>query len=167
MKSKMNERQTTLPLTELTAVSTVDGRYRGLTAELAPFVSEYNLIRARLEIEAKYLVALSKVGLVRPISSGEVKTITSYGPELSLQGAEKVKAIEDKLQHDVKAMETAFRSEVKGTSLEDVTEMIHFGITSEDINNLAYRLMLARATQTVMIPTLNEITDVLVDFSKL
>lgn len=162
----MNERQQVLPLTELTAISTPDGRYRHLTAELAPFVSEYNLIRTRLEIEAKYLVALSKVGLVRPLSSAEVKAITSFGPTLSLKGAEKVKEIEDKLQHDVKAMETAFRNEVKGTSLEDVTEMIHFGITSEDVNNLAYRLMLERATQAIMIPALDDVTDFLVDFAE-
>ncbi len=166
MKSKMSERQTNLPLTELTAISTIDGRYRGITAELAPFVAEYNLIRVRLEIEAKYLVALSKVGLVRPLSPAEVKTITSFGPELTLEDAEKVKEIEDKLQHDVKAMEKAFRDEVKGTSLEDVTEMIHFGLTSEDVNNLAYRSMLKRATQAIMVPSLDNITDFLVDFAQ-
>ncbi|MFZ1548904.1 MAG: lyase family protein, partial [Microgenomates group bacterium] len=82
---------------------------------------------------------------------------------MSTKDAQRVKEIEDETRHDVKAMERVFREKVAGTSLEDITEMIHFGLTSEDVNNLSYRLMLDRANKQVMQPTLNKIADTLAD----
>ena len=148
-----------LPLNELTAITTVDGRYRRRTAELAPFVSEYALIKTRVEIESKYLIALSDAGVVRPLLPEEKEKLSSFGENLSVSDAEKVKGIEDKTNHDVKAMERTFRSMLEGTSLEDLIESIHMGLTSEDVNNLAYRLMLKRATKNVFIPILNLVVD--------
>ena len=148
-----------LELTELTAISPLDGRYRERVAELAPYVSEYNLIRTRIEIEAKYLIALSDVGLVRKLTKSERLKLESFADKISLKEAEKVKEIEEETRHDVKAMERVFRALLAGTSLSDVVEMIHFGLTSEDVNNLAYRLMLTRATQEVSIPTLDGFID--------
>lgn len=162
-RSMTERNKTKLSLTELTAVTPLDGRYRNRTVELAPYVSESNLIRTRVEIEAKYLLALSGVGIIRRLTPGERERLNSFGQTLTTEAVQRVKQVEDKTRHDVKAMETIFRDMVQGTSLEDLTKMIHFGLTSEDINNLAYRLMLQRATNEVMIPLLDSFIDNLVE----
>lgn len=151
-----------LPLTELTAITTLDGRYRRDVVELAPYVSEFNIIRTRVEVEAKYLAALSDIGVIRLIKIAERKKLNSFGGEISLEDAEKIKKIEEETDHDVKAMEKAFRTMLKGTSLEDLTESVHIGLTSEDINNLTYRLILKRASDNIIIPALDTLTDELV-----
>lgn len=157
-----NRRPQLLPLTELTAITPIDGRYGDRTQELRPFVSEFALIQTRIEVEAKYLIALSNAGVVRKLTKGEKKRLNSFGTDLSLDDAGKIKKIEEETRHDVKAMERAFRSMLSGTSLEDVTEMVHFGLTSEDVNNISYRLMLKRATENIIIPTLDKFTNELV-----
>ncbi len=150
-------------LTPLSAISPIDGRYREKVKELAPYFSEAGLIRTRVEVEARYLVALSDIGVVRPLTTKERKKLESFGPQMRTKDVQRVKEIEDETKHDVKAMERVFRESVAGTSLEDITEMIHFGLTSEDVNNLSYRLMLDRANKGVMQPMLNKITDILAD----
>lgn len=162
MKRKMLKE---LELTPLTAITTIDGRYRERVWELASVVSEFGLIKTRFKIEAKYLIALSDIGVVRRLNSQERKKLDSLGQEISLEDALKVKTIEEETRHDVKAVERAFRHFLKRTSLEDLTEFIHLGLTSEDINNLAYRLMLKGATQEVLIPNLEIIVDDLVDWA--
>lgn len=157
------ERQRSLPLIELTAISILDGRNRQDVVELAPYVSEYNLIRTRIEVEAAYLMALSDIGVVRPLTPRERKKFTSFGAKLSLADARRIKKIEDETQHDVTAMTRAFRTMLAGTSLENLVEKVHIGLTSEDVNNLAYRLILKRATHDVLIPTLNRVIDNLAD----
>lgn len=157
------ERQKPLPLTELTAISILDGRNRQDVVELPPYVSEFNIIRARIEVEAAYLMALSDIEVVRPLTLKERRRLASFGPNLSLAEAKKIKKIEDETQHDVTAMTRAFRTMFKGTSLEDVVEMVHFGLTSEDVNNLAYRLILKRATDDVLLPALDQVVDKLID----
>ncbi|KKR87707.1 MAG: Adenylosuccinate lyase [Candidatus Curtissbacteria bacterium GW2011_GWA1_41_11] len=152
-----------LPLTELTAVTTLDGRYREKTAELATFVSEFSLIRTRFEIEARYLLALSDARLIRKLTGTEKERLESFSTEIGLKEARSVKRIEKRIRHDVKSTERSFRDLVIGTSLEDLTEIIHFGLTSEDVNNLAYRLMLERATSEICIPVLDSLVDDLVD----
>lgn len=152
-----------LELTELTAISPLDGRYRERVAELVPYVSEFNLIRTRIEIEAKYLIALSDVGLVRKLTKSERSRLESFGNQVDLKEARIVKKIEEETHHDVKAMERTFRSLLSGTSLADIIEMVHFGLTSEDVNNLAYRLMLRRATEEVCIPTLDGLINGLIE----
>lgn len=146
-------------LTPLTAISPLDGRYRDKVEDLAPFASEMALIKTRVEVEAKYLVGLSEAGLVRPLSDGEREALVTLGPSMTVGQAQRVKEIEQTTRHDVKAMERAFREFVGGTSLEDVTEMIHFGLTSEDVNNLSYRLMLDRARREICVPALDGVVD--------
>ena len=155
-----------LELTTLTAITQLDGRYRDRVKELTPYVSEYGLIKTRFEIEAKYLISLSEVGIVRHLAAKERKTLDTFGENLTLADAQKVKQIESETRHDVKAVERAFRILVKGTSLGDITEMIHLGLTSEDINNLAYRLMLMRATRKVCIPIIDSLIDQLLALAK-
>jgi len=146
-------------LTPLTAISPIDGRYREKVEDLAPYASEMALIKTRVEVEARYLVALSEVGLARPLTDQERETLINLGPNMTLPRAQRVKEIEATTRHDVKAMERAFREFVVGTSLEDVTEMIHFGLTSEDVNNLSYRLMLDRARKEICVPSLDQVVD--------
>lgn len=146
-------------LTELTAISPLDGRYREKVEGLVPYASEAALIKTRIEIEARYLVALSEVGIVRSLTDDERSQLMNLGPNMSMPQIERVKEIEATTRHDVKAMERAFREFVAGTSLEDVTEMIHFGLTSEDVNNLSYRLMLDRARKDIVVPALDEVVD--------
>lgn len=164
MKNKVAERkiQDALPLTELTAISPVDGRYRKKVEVLAPYVSEYGLIKNRLEIEAKFLITLSDVGAARQLTSQERRMLTNLSSTISLSDADEVKKIEQETRHDVKAMERVMRGMFSGTSLEDLTEKIHFGLTSEDINNIAYRLILKRSTKNVVLP---EIENVILEIS--
>lgn len=157
---------TILPYHPLTAITPLDGRYHDKTQLLAPYVSEYSLIQTRIEIEAQYLIALSKARLIRALSKSEETKLKSLGKTLTLQQAEEVKKLEQQTRHDVKAMERIFRSLLRGTSLADVIEMIHIGLTSEDINNTSYRLMLKRATEQVIIPALQSVLDKLCEFAK-
>lgn len=150
-------------LMPLSAISPIDGRYREKVKELAPYFSEAGLIRTRIEIEARYLIALSDIGVVRPLTVTERIKLGALGPTLSTKDVQRVKEIEDETRHDVKAMERVFREKVAGTSMEDLTEMIHFGLTSEDVNNLSYRLMLDRANRGVMQPVLNQIANEFAD----
>ena len=152
-----------LPLNQLTAISPLDGRYRDKVAELAGYVSEYALIYTRFEIEAKYLVALSDIKVIRKLTASQRTKLNLLGSKITLADAVMVKKIEEETRHDVKALERAFRQMVKGTSLADITEMIHFGLTSEDVNNLAYRLMLRRATDNVCVLILDELIDQLTE----
>lgn len=164
----MQERQTQpkLPLTELTAITTLDGRYRKDVAELAPYVSEFNLIRTRVEVEARYLVALSDIGVIRTITEAERDRLNSFGGNISLEDAEKIKKIEDTTDHDVTAMTSAFKTMLAGTSLEDLTEKVHIGLTSEDVNNLSYRLMFKRTSEDIIIPALDSIIDTFVEHAE-
>ncbi|RJQ38479.1 adenylosuccinate lyase [Candidatus Microgenomates bacterium] len=150
----------TLPFNTLTAITPLDGRYRDKIEELANQTSEFSLIKTRIEVEAKYLIALSKTGICRKMLDDEEKLLNGLINNLSIDDAQKVKDLEKETRHDVKAMERTFRSKLEGTSLEDLIEMIHFGITSEDINNLALRLIITRASNQIC---LKEIKNLLND----
>ena len=147
------------PLNELTAISTVDGRYRPRTVDLAEEVSEYSLIKTRMEVESMYLIALSDAGIVRPLTNRERTRLTNLGPNLSMKQAQRVKTIENETRHDVKAMERTMRELFGGTSLEDITEMVHLALTSEDVNNLSYRLMITRGRDRVVVPAIERVVD--------
>ncbi len=151
----------------LTAVSAIDGRYYKKTKELSPYCSEMALIKTRTEVEAKYLIALSETGVIRLLTDKERDFLSNYGPNMSLYQVQKVKQIEDTTRHDVKAMERNLRESIQDNSLNKLTEAIHFGLTSEDINNLSYRLMLDRARKDVFVPVLDELTDSLIEKAEL
>lgn len=151
--------------TELDALSPLDGRYRNKVEELASFESEAALIRTRAEVEAKYLVALSEEGIVRPLSGQERVYLLTFGQNLTTHQILRIKEIETTTRHDVKAVERGLREILSDTSLADLIEYIHLALTSEDINNLAYRLMAQRAKDEVCIPTIDTLTDKLVDLA--
>lgn len=151
-------------LTQLTAVSSIDGRYRDAAAELAEYFSEYALIRARVLVECEYLVALSEtphVG-IRSLTEAEKKTLKKVA-DISLEDAQIVKKIEKEgyngvpaTNHDVKAVEYFLKQKLAKTSLVDVSEWVHFATTSEDTDNIAYALLLRGALEDVLIPALKE-----------
>lgn len=157
-----------MPLEPLTAVSAIDGRYRSIGAELGEQFSEYGLIRARLLVECEYLIALSEVNVGMRVLSAEEKVLLQQLPLISTEDAQIIKSIEKEgydgipaTNHDVKAIEYFIKKKLAGTSLKDISEWTHFGLTSEDVNSIAYGVMLRSALQMVVVPALNEITTAL------
>lgn len=148
-------------LTPLTAISPLDGRYRDKVEELVPFTSEYGLIKTRVEVEGKYLLALSEQVFGNKFTDEQRETLENLGSEMTMEQVERVKEIEETTRHDVKAVERWIRESLEGTGLEGWTELVHFGLTSEDINNLSYRLMLDRARKQVIIPVLDQVVNAL------
>lgn len=143
------------------AVTPLDGRYRNKISELEEFVSEFALIKARLKIEVKYLFALSKIGLVK-LSKTEQNRLLLTIKNFNLKEAEKIKKIEETTKHDVKSVEIYLRNFLKN----ETSEMLHFGLTSEDINNIAYRVILTSASFDVIISVLEKLINELLSFSK-
>ncbi|MDP2649763.1 MAG: adenylosuccinate lyase [bacterium] len=143
-----------LPFTKLTAITPLDGRYRAKIEELSFYTSEYSLIKTRIEVEVKYLIALSAIGITRKITSDEQKLLTDFYENFSFEDVQKVKDLEEQTRHDVKAMERTIRQKLQDTSLKDLIEFIHLGLTSEDINNISYRLMYKRGVHEVILPTI-------------
>lgn len=146
----------------LYSISPIDGRYQKKAAELSAYFSEAALIKYRLIIEGEYLIKLSEVKRVgmRSLKPKEVKLIRSMyicSPEASEQAAARIKNIESTTNHDVKSVEYYMKETLKETSLSDVLEWIHFSLTSEDTNNLAYALMLSESVKNVMVPSLDTV----------
>ncbi|MEK6898177.1 MAG: adenylosuccinate lyase [Nanoarchaeota archaeon] len=143
---------------ELEAISPVDGRYRKITEPLSEMFSEKGLIGYRLRVEGEYLISLSEhpgVG-TRDFSDGEKSLIRNLY-HFSLEDAIAVKEIEKQTNHDVKAVEYFMKNKLKATSLEDSLEWIHFALTSEDVNNLAYGLMLSDGIGNIVLPVIENL----------
>ncbi|MBD5219217.1 MAG: adenylosuccinate lyase [Bacteroidales bacterium] len=145
-----------MELSTLTAISPVDGRYRGKTAPLADYFSEYAVIRYRVKVEIEYFIALSAVGLAQlpALTADQTAALRRiYSPEVFTPAeAQKVKDIESITNHDVKAVEYYLKEQFDALGLADRKEFIHFGLTSQDINNTSFPMMLADALKDVMIP---------------
>jgi adenylosuccinate lyase len=152
-----------MELTTLTALSPVDGRYHEKTSELQPIFSEYGLIRHRVLVEILWLQALSKhpeIPEVPPVSEHAHHVLQSIFDNFSLEDAQRVKNIERTTNHDVKAVEYFLKEKVAGnTELEPISEFIHFACTSEDINNLAYALMLRETRSQALLPAMDELIE--------
>lgn len=126
----------------MTAISPIDGRYREKVKELAEYFSEYGFIKLRVLVELEYLKALAK-----ELKIGTVPNVS----ELTVEDAKWIKNKETEIKHDVKSIEYFLREKIKD---KKILSFIHFGITSDDSNNLAYGLALQNANQTVLIPIL-------------
>jgi adenylosuccinate lyase len=141
------------------AISPLDGRYFEKTRALAPFFSEQALMRYRVMMEGEYLIALSLSGKtdLRKFTTAEIKTVRALAENFNENSYKKIKEVERTTNHDVKAVEYFMKEELTQTSLKDATEWVHFALTSEDTNNIAYALMLSEARDKVMLPKLEEI----------
>ncbi len=144
---------------ELEAINPIDGRYRTKTESLTRYFSEAALIQYRTRVEVEYLIALSETkGLnLRALTQAEKTLLIAIYQEFTLADAKKVKDKETVTNHDVKSVEYFLKDKLMGTSLEDMVEWIHFALTSEDINNLAYALMLSEAIHNEMIPLMQDL----------
>ncbi|GJM11589.1 MAG: adenylosuccinate lyase [Lysobacteraceae bacterium] len=145
----------------LTALAPVDGRYARHTQPLRPIFSEYGLIHRRVRVEVEWLLALSEHPAIEEVSelnSEAVAALRNLAERFELADADRVKEIESTTNHDVKAVEYLIKERMADNSdLDSVREFVHFACTSEDINNLAYALMLADARASVMLPALDEL----------
>ncbi|WP_041598569.1 adenylosuccinate lyase [Hahella chejuensis] len=151
-------------LNELTALSPVDGRYAGKVADLRPIFSEFGLIKARIEVEIKWLLQLAAnpgIPEVPVFDDATTAFLTAIYENLSLEDASRVKEIERTTNHDVKAVEYFIKEQFKREGapkiLTDINEFVHFACTSEDINNLSYSLMLKRGVQDVVLPVMQQV----------
>jgi len=150
-----------MELTPLTAVSPIDGRYRNKTAELASYFSEYALIRCRIKVEVEYFIALTEIPLPE-LASYEKKyneTLRDLYRHFTPAEAQKVKAHEKITNHDVKAVEYYLREKFDAAGLSSFKEFIHFGLTSQDINNTAIPMLLKEAMEEVYYPFLKKILE--------
>lgn len=159
-----------MDLSQLTAISPVDGRYGSKTAALRPIFSEFGLIRHRVLVEVRWLqhlASLKEITEVPEFSSETQKQLNDIVDNFSESDALRVKEIESTTNHDVKAVEYLLKEKIAGNAeLEAVNEFIHFACTSEDINNLSHALMLREARDTVMLKLLNELTVALTTLAK-
>ena len=139
----------------INAISPLDGRYQEQTTEIAAYFSEAALIRYRVQVEVEWLIALAQndaLPEVRRFDHEEVALLRALVRRFSDENAGRVKEIEKTTRHDVKAVEYWIKEQLEGTSLAKVAEWVHFACTSEDINNLAYALMLKGGIENVWRP---------------
>ena len=152
----------------LTALSPLDGRYAAQTAALSSYFSELALIKFRVLIEVRWLLALSKepsVEGVREFTHSEIDFLTSVVDNFSEVDALRVKEIEKTTNHDVKAVEYWLKERLANTGLEDMREWLHFACTSEDINNLAHALMLKGGLTEVFLPRARELVNAVAELA--
>ncbi|PCJ61821.1 MAG: adenylosuccinate lyase [Planctomycetota bacterium] len=154
-------------MSSILSISPLDGRYQSKTQELSESFSEYGLIKARIQVEIEWLIALCdeiKIPEARSLSDEERVILQKILDDFSPVEAIKVKDIEKVTNHDVKAVEYYLKEKLVGTSLQDVSELIHFACTSEDINNLSHALMLKNGLET-LVTYQTEIADQLKDMA--
>ena len=143
----------------ITSISPIDGRYSNQTESLKPIFSEFGLIKHRVKVEILWLIALSNDSDIRELpkfSNQNLKYLNHLISEFSEKDAKAIKQIEKKTNHDVKAVEYWLRNQLKLKKLNKANEFIHFSLTSEDVNNLAYALMLKEGLSSIVIPSIKK-----------
>ncbi len=152
-----------MELSELTAISPVDGRYGARLSPLKAIFSEYGLIKYRTAVEVAWLIALSEetgIAEVPPLSADAKAHLERLVSGFDMTLAQAVKTHEKTTNHDVKAVEYAIKDHIQShAELAKVMEFVHFACTSEDINNLSYSLMLKDAREQVLLPTMQQVID--------
>ncbi|MFR2525437.1 adenylosuccinate lyase [uncultured Alistipes sp.] len=145
----------------LKAISPVDGRYGNTTRQLADYFSEYALIRYRIRVEVEYFIALCELPLpqLKGVNAAAREALRGLYRDFSLADAECVKAIEATTNHDVKAVEYFLKERMEPLGLGAYAEFIHFGLTSQDINNTAVPLSLREALEQAYLPALAALRD--------
>ena len=148
-----------MELNQLTAISPIDGRYRDKTGELSAYFSEYALIRYRVKVEIEYFIALCETGIepLHQVDQALFDDLRQLYRNFSGSDAQQVKEIEKITNHDVKAVEYFLKEQFDRLGLSAYKEFIHFGLTSQDINNTATPMMWQQALQEVYIPELEKL----------
>jgi adenylosuccinate lyase len=156
-----------MSLTELNAISPIDGRYRSKTKSLANYFSEEALIKYRVLVEIEYFIALCEEPLpqLENFDKSNYPSLRAIYENFSSENAQAIKNIEAVTNHDVKAVEYFIKEKFDGLGLESFKEFIHFGLTSQDINNTAIPLSIKEALEEVYYPELDKLTAKLGDLS--
>ncbi|MDZ7880324.1 MAG: adenylosuccinate lyase [Saprospiraceae bacterium] len=149
----------------LTSISPIDGRYAQQTQELAAYFSEFALIRYRVFVEIQYFIALCNYPLpqLADFSEEKIEALDKVFEQFSLADAERIKEIERTTNHDVKAVEYFLREKFDALDIAQYKEFIHFGLTSQDVNNTATPLSIMHALERVYLPTIKKIKNELVE----
>ena len=151
-----------LEFNNLTAVSPIDGRYYGKTKELANYFSEYALIKYRIKVEIEYFIMLCELPLpqLKDFDKSQFDTLRAMYSNITPAEALRVKEIEQTTNHDVKAIEYYIKEKMTEMAIpECFQDFVHFGLTSQDINNTSFPLMLKDALHDIYIPLIHELTD--------
>ena len=151
-----------MPLTTLSALSPLDGRYASKTDKLRPILSEAGFMHHRVKVEIAWLKALAQAGFaeIKPFSAASAALLDKLAAEFGEADAQRIKEIEAVTNHDVKAVEYWLKEKVKDVpELVAASEFIHFACTSEDINNTSHGMMLKAARDTVLLPALQAVVD--------
>ena len=149
-----------MTLTQLTAISPIDGRYRSKCEALENYFSEYALIRYRVRVEIEYFIALYHLPLrqLQSAPADAVESLRDIYRDFTVEDAARIKEIESVTNHDVKAVEYFLKEQFDARGLSDYKEFIHFGLTSQDINNTAVPLSLKDALNEVYLPALERLS---------
>ena len=154
-------------LSPLTAISPIDGRYRSKTVELDDFFSEFALIRYRVMVEVEYFISLCELPLPQLEKfNGDYDDLRAIYEEFQLEDAEEIKEIEKETNHDVKAVEYFLKRRFDEMELTEFKEFLHFGLTSQDINNTAVPLSMMEAHKLVIKPALEDLIEKLESMAK-
>lgn len=150
-------------INSLNAISPVDGRYTNHTASLSPYFSEFGLIQFRVRVEIEYFIALCELPLAALVSFNKdnFSTLRAIYEGFNLEDAEAIKEIESTTNHDVKAVEYFIKNKMDALELAEYKEFVHFGLTSQDINNTAIPLLLKEAMDRVILPIFEELKQAL------
>lgn len=157
-----------MELNNLSALSPIDGRYRRLTKEMAPYLSEFGLIKYRVRIEVEYFIALCELPLpqLSEVDKSSFDSLRAIYHNFTEADASRIKEIEKTTNHDVKAVEYLLKEKFDEMGLERFKEFIHFGLTSQDINNTAIPLSLKECFETQVMPMINEVNGLIADRSE-
>ncbi len=150
-----------MQLSTLTAISPIDGRYRGKCEKLDLYFSEFALIRYRVRVEVEYFIALCEIPLpqLKGVDPSKFEALRAIYRDFSLADAERIKEIESVTNHDVKAVEYFLKEQFDAMGLEAFKEFIHFGLTSQDINNTSVPMSIREALNEVYLPELDKLID--------
>jgi len=156
-----------MELNNLTAISPVDGRYRNKTSEFADYFSEFALIKYRVRVEIEYFIALVKFKIpqLSGIDKDSLNKLKNIYIDFSVSDAQKIKDIEKITNHDVKAVEYFIKEKFDELNLSKFKEFIHFGLTSQDINNTATPLSLKEAVNNIYLPEIKKIINKITELS--
>lgn len=148
----------------LNSISPLNGRYIEIGNQLAPYFSEFALIKGRLKVEIQYFIYLAENNISPSLSTNQLKYLNYLMDNFSIEDAKEIKHIEAKIRHDVKAVEYYIRDKIRSNGIE-TDHNVHIGLTSEDINNLVYSLSLKHSRDNIIIPSLSDMLSALLHLS--
>ncbi len=158
-----------MTLEPLTAISPLDGRYRARTGELSDLVSEFALIRLRVEVMIEWFIHLANEPAIvhtAKLDPATEEQCRDVWRRFDIANARTIQTIESETNHDVKAVEYFVKDKIRDLGLDDCVEFVHFACTSEDVNNLAYGLMLQRSRQVCLLPAIEDVLQAIANLAQ-